>query len=92
VLGDMPFVTVQHLRHLLARWDAEETPVIGSVTKGVAMPPALFARSRFAALRANTGDHGARGLLATAKLIEAPPEQLADVDTIDDLLRLRALR
>ena len=83
-LGDMPFVTVQHLQQLLARWNMPFAPALGSTRHGIAMPPALFARSKFALLTQSSGDRGARDLLATADLVEPPPEQLADVDTIDD--------
>jgi molybdenum cofactor cytidylyltransferase len=90
-LGDMPFVQLQHFQHMLARWDSRFAPVVGTTRHHIPMPPALFARSEFASLCQTTGDHGARNLLATATLVEPPPEQLADVDTIDDLLRLRTL-
>lgn len=91
-LGDMPFVTLQHLQQLLKRWNPPNAPVVGTTWRGTSMPPALFARSKFTQLSRITGDHGAKDLLATADLVEAPPEQLADVDTIDDLLRLRRKR
>jgi molybdenum cofactor cytidylyltransferase len=91
-LGDMPFVKVEHLQQLLARWDSRFAPVVGSTKHGIPMPPAIFARSEFPDLCQTTGDRGARKLLLNAALVEPPPEQLADVDTIDDLLRLRTPR
>ena len=87
-LGDMPFVKIQHLQQLLARWDSRIAPVVGSTKHGIPMPPAIFARSEFGDLCQTTGNRGARKLLLNAALIEPPPEQLTDVDTIDDLLRL----
>jgi molybdenum cofactor cytidylyltransferase len=92
ILGDMPFVTVRHLRSLLTQWDVEDAPVVGSVTGGVPMPPALFARSFFGRLCEGAGDRGARGLLASAELVSAPAGELADIDTIDDLHRFRSSR
>lgn len=84
-LADMPFVRAEHLAALLARFDAEEAPVVASGRDGVPMPPALFARSQFPALAEASGDTGGRALLASAVLVPAPAGQLGDIDRPGDL-------
>jgi molybdenum cofactor cytidylyltransferase len=84
-LADMPFVSLHHLRSLLATFDPIHAPVVASARSGLAMPPALFAQTMFASLQQAQGDHGGRKLLAAAKLVEAPAPELADVDVPDDL-------
>jgi molybdenum cofactor cytidylyltransferase len=86
-LADMPFVSVHHLRNLLAGFDPESTPVVASESKRVPMPPALFARSLFGQLQQLKGDTGARALLRSALLIAAPTAELADIDRPEDLPR-----
>ena len=84
-LADMPFVSLRHLRSLLAAFDPIHAPVVASARNGLAMPPALFARTMFASLRQAKGNQGGRKLLVTARLVEAPPAELADVDIPEDL-------
>jgi molybdenum cofactor cytidylyltransferase len=84
-LADMPFISLRHLQALLARFDAERAPIVASAREGIAMPPALFARSKFARLQQATGDRGGRNLLAGASLVEAPAAELADIDVPGDL-------
>lgn len=91
-LGDMPFVSAGHFGELLARFDPVEAPNIASAANGVAMPPALFARACFDQLRAQRGDRGAGKLLASAVQVPAPPGELADIDTIEDLWGVRPRR
>lgn len=79
-LADMPFVRLPHLRALLAAFDPEAAPVVASSRDGVPMPPALFARPMFPALEKASGDQGGRTLLAAAKLVPAPSDELADID------------
>jgi molybdenum cofactor cytidylyltransferase len=86
-LADMPFVRLAHLEALLARFDAGHIPVVASARAGIAMPPALFARALFDRLREMKGDRGAREMLASAQIVEAPAAELADVDLPDDLRR-----
>jgi molybdenum cofactor cytidylyltransferase len=54
-------------------------------------PPALFGRGCFGELVALSGDAGARALLTQASLVEASSSELLDVDTAEDLARLRGL-
>ena len=84
-LADMPFVTLRHLQALLARFDPVDAPLVASAREGIAMPPALFARSLFDKLAQAEGDRGGRTLLRSASLIEAPASELADIDLPKDL-------
>ena len=85
LLGDMPFVRVDHLRALLAGFDADRAPIVASARDGIAMPPAIFARTLFGTLRDSTGDRGGRALLRSARLVAAPAAELADIDRPADL-------
>lgn len=85
-LADMPFVTTSHLEALLARFHADDAPVVASSRDGVAMAPALFARSRFAALSKVRGDRGGRALLASAALVPAATGTLIDIDRPEDMV------
>lgn len=84
-LGDMPFVSAAHLRSLIARFDAGNASVVASTNGEATMPPALFARSMFEALRDGTGDRGGKALLADAALVRADADELADIDRPGDL-------
>lgn len=84
-LADMPFVGMDHFGSLLARFDAVSTPAVASTDGTARMPPALFARSLFGALQAETGDRGGKALLADAALVHAAPGELADIDRPEDL-------
>lgn len=82
-LADMPNVSAAHLRAVIEA--GRPSGMAASTTRGgPPSPPAYFDRSHFAALLALEGDTGARGLLVSAPLVAAPPEELADVDTPDD--------
>ena len=81
-LADMPNVPLSHIQALLDAFDGQ---IIASSCNGVAMPPALFPRSQFAALIALSGAEGARALLTYATTIEADAWSLADIDTREDL-------
>lgn len=84
-LGDMPFVGPEHIKSLLAAFDPAKASIVASGRDGTAMPPALFARSHFGALRTIEGDRGARALLAGALLVAGDPLELADIDRPEDL-------
>lgn len=84
-LADMPFVTLRHLKDLLARFDPVDAPVVASTNGEAAMPPALFARSLFDRLQAGEGDRGGKALLAGALLVRAEAGELADIDRPEDL-------
>ena len=81
-LADMPNVPVKHISAMVEAFDGR---TVASLCNGVAMPPALFPRSQFAALIALSGADGARALLTDAVKIEADAWSLADIDTREDL-------
>jgi len=87
-LADMPCVTTAHVEQLFAA--AGAASVVASSDGHAAKPPALFTRDQFARLRALSGDVGARALLRDAVLVSAPVDELVDVDTAEELERLRA--
>jgi molybdenum cofactor cytidylyltransferase len=84
-LADMPFVTPEHLQLLLDRFDRVIRPVVSSSADGVAMPPALFARSEFGKLMKLGGDKGARALLAAGDTVPTGTQMLRDIDHPMDL-------
>lgn len=84
-LADMPFVSADHLRSLIVRFDAATAPIVASTNGEAAMPPALFAHSLFETLRDSTGDRGGKALLAGAVLVRARADELADIDRPGDL-------
>ncbi|WP_158615351.1 NTP transferase domain-containing protein [Acidipila sp. EB88] len=89
---DQPLLRVEHLRLLL---DADCPDGIAAASYGEEPRrvgvPAVFDRRHFAALAAATGDQGARALLRSLPVTAVPiPEAAMDVDTPDDLARLRS--
>jgi len=76
ILGcDQPRLTVEHLRALLDRFEAQGTQAIAASTyAGVLGIPAVFPRAVYPSLLALRGDRGARALLA------APPCPLLAVE------------
>lgn len=84
-LADMPFIGIGHLTSLLTRFDPASAPIVASTDGATRMPPALFARSLFSALQAETGHRGGKALLAGAALVHAAPGELADIDRPEDL-------
>lgn len=88
-LADMPRVTAAHIFRLL---DAASGPdaVIASSDGRAPSPPALFAAGRFAELAQSTGDEGGRALIRAGFHVVTSPAELVDIDTPQDLERLRA--
>jgi len=79
-LADMPFVSQSHLLAI-----AGGAGLTASSNGRVSMPPALFPRAFWPALRTAEGDQGARILLRETRLILAPSEEPRDIDLADDL-------
>jgi len=93
-LADMPRVqpdTVRRLRDALAAGASMVVPVM----QGRRGNPAGFAQSHLPALLSLQGDRGARALLESPAVVEIAVEDtgiFADVDTPEDLQRLRQIR
>jgi molybdenum cofactor cytidylyltransferase len=90
LLGDQPTVTDEVIGRLIAARGTR--PIVAGVADGIVSPPLLIERSHFGAAEELHGDIGLRGLLTvnpewvTAVDVDAHPP---DVDTPDDLVRLR---
>ena len=85
VTCDMPAISMEHLRELMKT--GEKTASTYAGRRGV---PAFFPRSSFAQLIELRGDTGARELLRDAPTVELKGGEI-DVDTVDDLARVREL-
>jgi molybdenum cofactor cytidylyltransferase len=83
-LADMPLVSSHHIAMLVERFAQGDGRPVASSSAGRALPPAIFGRNSWPALRLLTGDQGARALLENPRLVEAPSLTLSDVDTADD--------
>lgn len=89
-LADMPRVTAAQIFRLLDAASGVDD-VIASSDGTRPSPPALFAAGRFAALAETSGDEGGRALIRAGRHIVTSPAELIDIDTPQDLDRLRAL-
>lgn len=89
-LADMPRVTATHILRL---FDASTGPdsVVASSDGADPRPPALFGAGQFDFLQSLDGDTGARDLVRAGRHVVTSPAELLDVDTPEDLERLRAL-
>ncbi len=91
-LGDMPRVTAAHIHRLFdAAADLADDAVVASSDGVAPRPPVLIGCGRFDAIMAITGDQGARDLIQAGRHVVANAAELIDVDTPEDLERLRAL-
>lgn len=89
-LADMPRVTATHIYRMFDAADGPATIVASS--DGVRpMPPALFGKDMFPELLALDGDQGGRDLIRRGHHVIAPPDELVDIDTQEDLRQLREL-
>ncbi|MES1973170.1 MAG: nucleotidyltransferase family protein [Pseudomonadota bacterium] len=89
-LADMPRVTATHVYRLLDAADSADA-VVASSNGVYPCPPALFAAGQFDFLLNLDGDAGARDLVRSGKHVVTSPAELIDIDTPEDLERLRAL-
>lgn len=86
-LADMPFVSLGHMKALVARLDpATGVEIVGSRACGAhnIVPPAVFGRSLIDRLLHLQGDVGARALLQHAASVEVPSAELMDFDEPKD--------
>jgi CTP:molybdopterin cytidylyltransferase MocA len=90
--ADMPMVTTASLRKLVEA-TVPGSPACVAYPDGSPGIPACFPADWFPALAGLEGDRGAGALLREASkvtLVEVHPEELADVDTEEDLAGLKA--
>jgi molybdenum cofactor cytidylyltransferase len=89
-MADMPRVTAGHIYHMLHAADGPDA-VVASSNGMRPCPPVLFGVDQFDALRALDGDEDARALVSSGKHVVASPAELIDIDTPEELARLRAM-
>ena len=90
---DQPFVEASIVRKLIDVHEKTEKPIVASSYANTLGIPALFARSKFEALRALPATAGAKGLITTQPDDVASiafEEGALDIDTTEDFERLRA--
>jgi molybdenum cofactor cytidylyltransferase len=94
LLGDMPLVEASMVRALLTAFRRGGRPLAISTYDGVVAPPILYGRSLFSELRAldahSCGKRVIRQHRAEAVELSWPPETLTDLDSPDDVERVRA--
>ena len=84
-LGDMPLVGPEVVRRLIAAYGpAEHRSICVPVFRGARGNPVLWGRQHFEALKAMTGDKGAR------VLFEALSDEIVDVDMADEAVLVDA--
>lgn len=91
-LADMPRVTAAHIYRLFdAAKELGDEAVVASSDGAAPRPPVLFGRGRFDDVLAIKGDQGARDLIQSGRHVVTNAAELIDVDTREDLERLRQL-
>jgi molybdenum cofactor cytidylyltransferase len=93
LLADTPFVNAELVRALVNEYRHTLSPLVAPRAKGRRANPVLFDRVTFPALKEVTGNEGGRSLfkMFAKRLIEWDEKILIDVDTAEDLHRLREL-
>ena len=93
VLGDQPGITREHVGTAVRVWRNGDAPVVRAYFGNVPGHPVVAARSAWPALRAASGDEGARGVLTSEKVrvqrLDLGAEPLTDVDTWEDYEKFR---
>ncbi|MES2338811.1 MAG: nucleotidyltransferase family protein [Pseudomonadota bacterium] len=89
-LADMPRVTATHIYRLLDAAEGNDA-VVASSDGTQPRPPALFGAGQFDFLMTLEGDAGARDLVRAGKHVVTAPAELIDIDTPEDLAKLRDL-
>lgn len=80
---DQPAVNAEFIRLMIKEFRLEPNRIVASAYSGTLGIPALFPRRCFEALKALTGDRGARALLEEAEVLSLPlPDGELDVDTL----------
>jgi len=91
-LADQPRVDAQHLHTLLVRWQHHPDRIVAADHGATLGPPCVFPQRCFETLSSLTGPRGAQPLLrseADRVIRVALPQAAVDVDTREDLVRLR---
>jgi CTP:molybdopterin cytidylyltransferase MocA len=90
LLADQPAVDATDLERLRAAWWQAPERIVAAGFAGTAGVPAILPRSRWPALAALSGDHGARAVIAAdpGRIVVPTSHAAVDVDTPDDLTRL----
>ena len=92
-LGDEPLAGREALRRVVERYRSGGAAIVAPLFRGVRGHPVLFDRTVFPELRALTGDRGARSVAdrdeSRRALVELDLPKPVDVDTPDDLARVR---
>jgi len=88
-LGDQPGLPEGHLDQLIARYHQGRCSLVASRHGPHRLPPVLFGREWFSALRTLTGDAGAREILRAERpdFASVPLSDATDIDTPDDYAR-----
>jgi molybdenum cofactor cytidylyltransferase len=93
VLGDEPFIPEDVIPQLLARFNSGGAHIVVPRYRGERGHPVLFGRAAFPELLALGGDQGARSVIdrdpSRVAFVDLDLPKPADVDTPDDLARLR---
>jgi molybdenum cofactor cytidylyltransferase len=95
VLADQVAVSADDLRRLVAAWKGEASTIAASVYAGRIDVPAIFPSWCFSELGQLRGEQGADIVLHrnTSRLVHVPmPNAAFDLDTPEDLIRLRERR
>ena len=94
LLADMPFVTAEMVRAVVARFRAGEAPLVVSVYGEVLAPPTLYGRELFPELGALEGEGCGKQVMkrhrARAVEVAWPEAVLGDLDVPADVERARA--
>jgi molybdenum cofactor cytidylyltransferase len=94
LLGDMPLVDASMVRALLTAFRHSGPKLAISSYGGVVAPPILYGRALFPELRAleaeSCGKSVVRNHRAEAVELQWPPETLTDLDSPEDVERIRA--
>ena len=92
-LGDEPFVSLEAIERVVARYRAGGVDVVVPRYRGVRGHPVLFSSRVYAELAALTGDHGARAVAdkdpARRAFVDLDLPKPVDVDVPEDLARLQ---
>lgn len=93
LLADQPFVGADLVQALVERYRQTLSPLVAPRAGGRRANPVLFDRGTFPALKELEGDQGGRALFEQfeASWVDWDVSVLLDLDTIEDLQRLRAL-